>query len=170
MYTSFSSDAGLFKIDLPSGAAPMTMQNRKIETSAGEMDMDFYLSYGENKIFMVGVLPHGMPEISETLTLEGLRYSRDMLGRSADILESDEFIFNGRPAVSLRYKKYQGEGDIYAYGMITDAAGIQYQIQVASPDPEAVDDDEALRFQLSFRYTGGPQDRIKSLKSDTVVK
>jgi len=169
-YRTFSSNTGLFSVDLPRSASPMEKQAREIETSAGAMDMDFYISYGEETIFMIGVLAHGMPEINKDLTMESLLYSRDMLGENADITETHEFLLNGRPAVSIRYTKKQGDDNLYAYGVITDIEGIQYQIQTAAYDPEVLNRYEAVRFQLSFQYTGGPQERRNSLNSETVVK
>ena len=153
-YTTYLNSGGSFSVDLPKEYAYMDKRTEFLETAAGNQAIDFYLTYAGNKILMVGVMDHGMPELSEALTMESLQFARDMLVYNAEIITQSDYYLNGRPAVSVVYKKNENGQIIYCSGIITDIAGIQYQIQVASPDQEALQEPDALRFQLSFRYIG----------------
>ena len=169
-YVTVQQDEAGFRVDLPRQYAVLSKQTETIGTEAGAMNMDFYLSFGKNKVFMVGVTHHGMPDIGDEFIFEGLQFARDMVTLKATVIDQDEFYFNGRPAVSVRYRKKENGQDIYAHAVITDIEGTQYQTQVASPILDALDDPEAVRFHMSFRYTGASQERMNSLNSEVEVK
>ena len=169
-YVTVQKDEAEFSVDLPRQYAVLSKRTEMIGTEAGAMNMDFYLAYSKDKIFMVGVIHHGMPDIGDEFIFEGLKFARDMVALKATVIDHDEFYFNGRPAVSVRYKKKENGQDIFAHAVIMDIEGTQYQIQVASPILDALDDPEAVRFHMSFRYTGVRQERMNSLNAEVFVK
>ncbi len=169
-YVTVQQDEAGFSVDLPRQYAVLSKRTETIGTEAGAMNMDFYLAYGNNKVFMVGVTHHGMPDIGDKFTFEGLQFARDMVTLKATVIDQDEFYFNGRPAVSVRYRKKEDGQVMYTHAVITDIEGTQYQTQVASPILDALDDPEAVRFHMSFRYTCAHQERMNSLNSEVEVK
>lgn len=150
-----TSDTYNFSITFPADSGKIEKKTEEIETSLGTMKMDFFLSYGDRRIYMVSALDHGIPDREEKTIWEGLEAAVKRVSGSGELLFHQTVRYNGYPAVSAKYKKTEGDTVFYGYLMVMDIKGVQYQLQVLSDYPEGLEEENTADFIYSFTYGGG---------------
>jgi len=143
-----------FSVTFPSDAGEIEKKTEEIKTSLGTMKMDFFLAYGDSRIYMVSALAHGLPDREEAIIWEGLDAAVKRVAGSGELLFHQSVRYKGHPAVSAKYKKLEGDTVFYGYLMVMDIDGVQYQLQVLSDAPEGLEEENTANFIYSFAYGG----------------
>ncbi|RKX76508.1 MAG: hypothetical protein DRP87_11780 [Spirochaetes bacterium] len=151
-YFTFYDEQYDFRVQVPGKYRELEKRTEVIDTSAGKFNMDFFIATGEEKVFMIGALRHGFPGTDEEMTRFGMEFASRSLAESAEILWKREITLNGYPALSLRYRKEQNGQSVYAHTVILEIPGTQYQLQVISYNEKELDEQDAVRFQMSFKH------------------
>jgi hypothetical protein len=148
------SESYNFSVTFPSDAGEIEKKTEEIKTSLGTMKMDFFLAYGDSRIYMVSALAHGLPDREEAIIWEGLDAAVKRVAGSGELLFHQSVRYKGHPAVSAKYKKLEGDTVFYGYLMVMDIDGVQYQLQVLSDSPEGLEEENTANFIYSFAYGG----------------
>ena len=149
---ALESETYNFSVTFPADAGEIEKKTEEIKTSLGTMKMDFFLAYGERRIYMVSALAHGLPDREEAIIWEGLDAAVQRVAGSGELLFHQSIRYKGHPAVSAKYKKLEGDTVYYGYLMVMDIDGVQYQLQVLSDSTESLEEENTAKFIYSFTY------------------
>ncbi len=151
-YVTYTNSEHGFKAHLPSHSSEAQHRTETISTSAGEMQIDYYIFYGPDIIYMVGATPHGIETQDDETVWIGLKIASRRITEEGEILSETAFRLNDYPALLVSYRKEQNGEDFWGKVLITDIEGVQYQVHVAAYQKEALETAPANRFLASFRH------------------
>jgi hypothetical protein len=150
-YVIYTNSEHEFRAHLPSHSSEVQHRAETIYTSAGEMQIDYYIFYGPDIIYMVGATPHGIETQDDASVWMGLKIASRRITEEGEILNETAFRLNDYPALLVSYRKEQNGEDFWGKVLITDIEGVQYQVHVAGYQKEALETAPANRFLSSFR-------------------
>ena len=156
-YTTYANSEHNFKVHLPSLSSDVQHRRETISTSAGEMQIDYYIFYGPDIIYMIGATPHGIETQDDASVWFGLKIASRRITEEGKIINETGFRLNDYPALLVSYRKEQNGEDLWGKVLITDIEGVQYQVHVAAYEEDVLNSPPANRFLASFRRTGFDQ-------------
>ena len=150
----YQNDLYNFRVDLPADSTQVESRREVLDTHVGKRDVDYFVSYSGDTIFIIGAVLHQREDRSEAVIWTELETTAKEVIKEGELIKLDRYRFNDHPALLLTFTRQERENKLYDKLLLTDIDGVLYQLHVAAYKQELLSSPKAARFLASFKYTG----------------